>query len=56
MHNYIKNILKMNAPPERVQEILIQIKPDTDSEQLLDFNKIISMSDLECGEKVRLEL
>ena len=41
MSNTIKNILKMNAPPERVQEILSQIKSDTDSEQLLDFNKII---------------
>ena len=39
--NYIKNILKINATPERVQEILSQIKSDTDSEQLLDFNKII---------------
>ena len=41
MPNYIKNILKINAPPERVQEILSQIKSDTDSELLLDFNKII---------------
>ena len=45
MPNAIKNILKMNAPPERVQEILSQIKSDTDSEQLLDFNKIIPMAD-----------
>ena len=45
MPNYIKNILKINAPPERVQEILSQIKSDTDSEQLLDFNKIIPMAD-----------
>ena len=43
MPNTIKNILKMNAPPERVQEILSQIKSDTDLDQLLDFNKIISM-------------
>ena len=43
MPNTIKNILKINAPPERVQEILSQIKSDTDSEQLLDFNKIIPM-------------
>ena len=41
MPNYIKTILKINATPERVQEILSQIKSDTDSEQLLDFNKII---------------
>ena len=40
MPNAIKNILKMNAPPERVQEILSQIKLDTDSELLLDFNKL----------------
>ena len=45
MPNYIKNILKINAPPERVQEILSQIKSDTDTEQLLDFNKIIPMAD-----------
>ena len=44
MPNTIKNILKINAPPERVQEILSQIKSDTDPEQLLDFDKIISMS------------
>ena len=45
MPNYIKNILKINAPPERVQEILSQIKSDADSEQLLDFNKINPMAD-----------
>ena len=45
MPNTIKNMLKINAPPERVQEILSQIKSDTDSEQLLDFNKIIPMAD-----------
>ena len=45
MPNYIKNILKINAPPERVQELLSQIKSDTDPEQLLDFNKIIPMAD-----------
>ena len=45
MPNYIKNILKINAPPERVQEILLQIKSDTDPEQLFDFNKIIPMAD-----------
>ena len=44
MPNTIKNILQINAPPERVQEILSQIKSDTDPEQLLDFDKIISMS------------
>ena len=43
MSNYIKNNLKINAPPERVQDILSQIKSDTDPEQLLDFNKIILM-------------
>lgn len=45
MPNTIKNILKINAAPERVQEILSQIKSDTDPEQLLDFNKIIPMAD-----------
>ncbi len=45
MPNTIKNILKINAPPGRVQEILSQIKSDTDPEQLLDFNKIIPMAD-----------
>ena len=39
MPNYIKNILKINAPPERVQEILSQIKSDTVSEQLPDLTK-----------------
>ena len=45
MPNTINNILKMNVPPERVQEILSQIKSDTDSEQLLVFKKIIPMAD-----------
>ena len=40
MPNYIKNNLKMNAPPERVQKILSQIKSDTDSQQLIDFKKV----------------
>ena len=43
MPNYIKNILKIDAPPQRVEEILSQIKSDTDPDQLLDFNKIIPM-------------
>ena len=33
MPNYIKNILKINAPQERVQEILSQIKLDNDTDQ-----------------------
>ena len=45
MLNTLINILKINAPPERIQKILSQIKSDTDSEQLLDFNKIIPMAD-----------
>ena len=36
----------MKAPPKRVEEILSQIKWDTDSDQLFDFNKIISMTKL----------
>ena len=44
MPNYIKNILKIDAPPQRVEKILSQIKSDTDPDQLLDFNKIIPMA------------
>lgn len=33
MPNYIKNILKINASPERVQEILSQIKSGNDPDQ-----------------------
>ena len=43
MPNYIRNILKMNALPERVEEILSQIKSDSNPEQFIDFNKIIPL-------------
>ncbi len=41
--NTIKNILKMNAPPGRVEEILLLIKSDINPQQLFDFNKTIIM-------------
>ena len=43
MPNFIRNILKMNALPERVEEILSQIKSDSNPEQFIDFNKIIPL-------------
>ena len=52
MPDYIKNILKMNAPPERIQKILSQIKSDTDSEQLLTrFNKYSEDECLQIGKQ-----
>ena len=43
MPNYVRNILQINAPPEKIEQVFKTIQSDTDSEQLIDFNKIIPM-------------
>jgi len=43
MPNYVRNILQINAPPEKIEEVFNAIQSDTDPEQLFDFNKIIPM-------------
>ena len=43
MPNYVRNILQINATPEKIEQVFKTIQSDTDPEQLLDFNKIIPM-------------
>ena len=43
MPNYVRNILQINATPEKIEEVFKTIQSNTDSDQLLDFNKIIPM-------------
>lgn len=44
MPNYVRNILQVNAPPEKIEEVFkTTIQSDTDPDQLLDYNKIIPM-------------
>ena len=43
MPNYVRNILQINATPEKIEEVFNAIQSDTDPEQLFDFNKIIPM-------------
>ena len=43
MPNYVRNILQINAPPEKNEEVFKTIQSNTDPEQLFDFNKIIPM-------------
>ena len=43
MPNHVRNILQINAPPEKIEQVFKTIQSDTDPEQLFDFNKIIPM-------------
>ena len=43
MPNYVRNILQIDAAPEKVEEILNTIKSDTEQDNPIDFNKIIPM-------------
>ena len=43
MPNYVRSIVQINAPPEKIEEVFKTIQSDTDPEQLIDFNKIIPM-------------
>ena len=57
MPNYVRNILQINAPPEKIEQVFKTIQSDTDPEQLLDFNKIIPMPkslEIEAGSQENL--
>ena len=43
MPNYVRNILQINASPDKVKEILKAIQSDSEPDNPLDFNKIIPM-------------
>ncbi|MBE6107662.1 MAG: hypothetical protein E7192_03385 [Erysipelotrichaceae bacterium] len=54
MPNYVRNILQINAPPEKIEEVFNAIQSDTHTEQLIDFNKNIPMPmslEVEAGSK-----